>query len=94
MEGVDIGTGELGPLSSGKLSSGRTFASSDASANVAMVDASYAAQHKLKAGSAIAIGNSKGASTNFKVIGIVSEPAGDNPSDVYIPLAWRRTWPA
>ena len=87
VEGVDLGTGELGPLSSGKLSSGRTFASSDASANVAVVDASYAAQHKLKAGSAIAIGNSKGASTNFKVIGIVSEPAGDNPSDVYIPLA-------
>jgi ABC-type antimicrobial peptide transport system permease subunit len=87
VEGVDIGTGELGPLSSGKLSSGRTFASSDASANVAMVDASYATQHKLKTGSAIAIGNSKGVSTNFKVIGIVSEPAGDNPSDVYIPLA-------
>jgi ABC-type lipoprotein release transport system permease subunit len=87
VEGVDLGAGELGPLSSGKLSSGRTFASSDASANVAVVDASYAAQHKLKAGSAIAIGNSKGASTSFKVIGIVSEPAGDNPSDVYIPLA-------
>jgi ABC-type lipoprotein release transport system permease subunit len=86
VEGVDIGTGELGPLSSGKLSSGRTFASSDASANVAMVDASYATQHKLKAGSTIAIGNSKGASTNFTVIGIVSEPAGNNPSDVYIPL--------
>jgi ABC-type antimicrobial peptide transport system permease subunit len=87
VEGVDIGTGELGPLSSGKLSSGRTFTSSDASSNVAMVDASYAAQHKLQAGSTIAIGNSKGASTNFTVIGIVSEPAGDNPSDVYIPLA-------
>ena len=87
MEGVDIGTGQLGPLSSGKLSSGRTFTSSDASSDVAMVDASYAAQHKLKAGSTIAIGNSKGASTNFTVIGIVSEPAGNNPSDVYIPLA-------
>ena len=87
MEGVDIGTGELGPLSSGKLSSGRTFTSSDASSDVAMVDASYATQHKLKAGSTIAIGNSKGTSTNFKVIGIVSEPAGNNPSDVYIPLA-------
>ena len=87
VEGVDLGAGELGPLSSGKLSSGRTFASSDAAANVAVVDASYAAQHKLKAGSTIAIGNSKGASTSFKVIGIVSEPAGDNPSDVYIPLA-------
>jgi ABC-type antimicrobial peptide transport system permease subunit len=87
VEGVDIGTGELGPLSSGKLSSGRTFASSDASADVALVDASYAAQHKLTTGSTIAIGNSKGVSTSFKVIGIVSEPAGDNPSDAYIPLA-------
>jgi putative ABC transport system permease protein len=87
VEGVDIGTGELGPLSSGKLSSGRTFTSADTSADVAMVDASYATQHKLKAGSTIAIGNSKGASTNFTVIGIVSEPAGNNPSDVYIPLA-------
>ena len=28
-----------------------------------------------------------GTTTNFKVVGIVSEPAGDNPSDVYIPLA-------
>ena len=87
VQGVDIGTGELGPLSSGKLSSGRTFTSADTAAEVAMVDASYAAQHKLTAGSTIAIGNSKGAATNFTVIGIVSEPAGDNPSDVYIPLA-------
>jgi ABC-type antimicrobial peptide transport system permease subunit len=85
--GVDIGRGELGPLSSGKLSSGRTFSSSDANANVALVDASYATQNKLKSGSTIAIGNKSGKATNFKVVGIVSEPAGDNPSDVYIPLA-------
>jgi ABC-type lipoprotein release transport system permease subunit len=85
--GVDIADGELGPLSSGKLSAGRTFAAADANADVALVDASYAAQNKLKTGSAIAIGNSSGKATNFKVVGIVSEPAGDNPSDVYIPLA-------
>ena len=85
--GVDIGRGELGPLSSGKLSTGRTFAASDANASVALVDASYATQHKLKSGSTIAIGNSSGKATTFKVVGIVSEPAGDNPSDVYIPLA-------
>jgi len=85
--GVDIGEGELGPLSSGKLSSGRTFSASDANANVALVDASYATQHKLTTGSAIAVGNKSGKATNFKVVGIVSEPAGDNPSDVYIPLA-------
>src|ERR1700683_2990011 len=85
--GVDLSVGELGPLSSGKLSSGRTFTAADASSDVAMADASYATQNKLSVGSTIAIGNSSGTATNFKVIGIVSEPAGDNPSDVYIPLA-------
>jgi putative ABC transport system permease protein len=85
--GVDIGSGELGPLSSGKLSAGRTFSAADTSANVALVDASYATQNKLTAGSAIAVGNKSGKATTFKVVGIVSEPAGDNPSDVYIPLA-------
>jgi len=86
VEGVDLTAGELGPLSSGKLGSGRTFTTADANSDVAMLDSSYAAQNKLKAGSTIAIGNSSGTTTNFKVIGIVSEPAGDNPSDVYIPL--------
>ena len=87
VDGVDISTGELGPLSSGKLSAGRTFTSADASSDVALVDSSYATQNKLSVGSTIAIGNSSGTATNFKVVGIVSEPAGDNPSDVYIPLA-------
>lgn len=86
VEGVDLNVGELGPLSSGKLSSGRTFTTADATSDVAMLDSSYATQNKLKVGSTIAIGNSSGSTTNFKVIGIVSEPAGDNPSDVYIPL--------
>src|SRR5580658_8141404 len=87
VNGVDLSAGELGPLSSGKLSSGRTFTNADASSDVAVIDANYAAQNKLTVGSTIAIGNSSGATTNFKVIGIVSEPAGDNPSDVYVPLA-------
>jgi ABC-type antimicrobial peptide transport system permease subunit len=87
VEGVDLNAGELGPLSSGKLGSGRTFTTADASSDLAMLDSSYATQNKLKVGSTIAIGNSSGTTTNFKVIGIVSEPAGDNPSDVYIPLA-------
>jgi ABC-type lipoprotein release transport system permease subunit len=86
VDGVDIGGGELGPLSSGKLSAGRTFSAADASSDVALLDASYATQNKLIVGSTIAIGNSKGTTTNFKVVGLVSEPAGDNPSDAYIPL--------
>ena len=79
---MDIGNGELGPLSAGKLSSGRTFTSADASANVAVLDSNYATQNKLSVGSTITI-----AKTSFKVIGIVSEPSGQNNSDAYIPLA-------
>ena len=86
VNGVDIANGELGPLSTGKVSSGRTFTAADNAADVALVDSSYATQNKLKVGSTIAVGNSKNAATNFKVVGIVSEPAGDNPADVYIPL--------
>ena len=82
VDGVDIATGELGPLSSGKLTSGRTFTSSDATSNVAVLDSDYATQNKLTVGSTITI-----AKTSFKVIGIVSEPSGQNNSDAYIPLA-------
>ena len=48
--------------------------------------ASYATSEKLKVGSTIAVGNSKGTATNVTVVGIVSEPSGDSPSDVYLPL--------
>jgi len=82
VDGVDIANGELGPLSSGKLSSGRTFTSSDANANVAVLDSNYATQNKLNVGSTITV-----AKTSFKVIGIVSEPSGQNNSAAYIPLA-------
>src|SRR5215467_6661518 len=86
VNGVDIGNGELGPLSTGKISSGRTFASADTSSHVALVDSSYATQYKLKVGGTIAVGNSKNTATDFKIVGIVSEPAGSNQADVYIPL--------
>jgi ABC-type antimicrobial peptide transport system permease subunit len=82
VQGVDLSAGELGPLSSGKVTAGRTFSAGDATAAVALTDSAYAAQHKLKVGSTVTV-----ASQNFKVIGIVAEPQGDNPSDVYIPLA-------
>jgi putative ABC transport system permease protein len=86
LTGVDIAHGELGPLSTGTVSSGRTFTTADNSKDVALVEASYATSQKLKVGSTIAVGNSKGTATNFTVVGIVSEPAGDSPSDVYVPL--------
>src|ERR1700728_2340265 len=86
VNGVDLANGELGPLSSGTISSGRTFAPADATKDVALVDASYATTNKLKVGSTIEIGNSKAAATKFTVVGIVTEPAGDDSTNVYIPL--------
>jgi putative ABC transport system permease protein len=91
VNGVDIANGELGPLSTGKVSSGRTFTTADSAKDVALVDASYATSNKLKVGGTIAVGNSKGTATNFTIVGIVSEPAGDNPADVYIPLGVAQT---
>jgi putative ABC transport system permease protein len=84
--GVDIAHGALGPLSTGTISSGRTFTSADSASDVALVEASYATSNKLAVGDTIAVGNSKATATNFKIVGLVSEPAGDSPSDVYIPL--------
>ncbi|HLI40422.1 MAG TPA: ABC transporter permease [Streptosporangiaceae bacterium] len=87
VDGVDLGAGQLGPLSSGRLSAGRTFTAADAGSDVAVVDSSYATANKLSVGSVIGIGDKSGTATNFKVIGIVTVPAGENASDVYIPLA-------
>ncbi len=80
--GVDLSQGALGPLSNGKLTSGKTFAKTDADANVAVIDANYARQGKLSVGSKISVGG-----TSFTVAGIVSQPQGSSPSEVYIPLA-------
>ena len=82
VDGTDISHPALGPLSNAKLTSGRTFKAADDNANVALVDSSYATAHKLKTGSTITI-----AKVSFKVIGIVSQPEGSSPPDVYIPLA-------
>jgi ABC-type antimicrobial peptide transport system permease subunit len=71
----------LGPLSSAKLSSGRTFKASDANADVALVDSNYAKSNKLKVGSTITL-----AKTKFAIVGIVSQSAASSPPDVFIPL--------
>jgi putative ABC transport system permease protein len=85
VDGIDLsssGAEALGPLSNGTLSSGRTLRSSDASADVAVIDSSYAKSASLKVGSDVTL-----ASTKFRVVGVVSEPASDSSADVYVPLA-------
>jgi ABC-type antimicrobial peptide transport system permease subunit len=80
--GVDLANGSLGPLSSGTITSGHNFSSADSTANVAVVDASYAKAQNLKTGSAVKV-----AGTKFTVIGIVSVAQGSASADVYVPLA-------
>ncbi|MGE5133050.1 MAG: ABC transporter permease [Gemmatimonadota bacterium] len=80
--GVDLARGGLGPLSSGRLTAGRTFTTADVTANMAVVDSSYATQQKLHTGSRVTI-----AGTSFTVIGVVQEAQSTNPPDFYIPLA-------
>jgi ABC-type lipoprotein release transport system permease subunit len=84
VDGVDLSSSAeaLGPLSNGTLSSGRTLKSSDAGADVAVVDSGYAKSASLKVGSDVTL-----ASTKFTVVGIVTDSADDSSADVYIPLA-------
>ena len=82
VDGVDIANGELGPLSTGKLSSGATFTTADTTAHVALVDSDYATSSKVKVGSTVTIDK-----TSFTVIGEVTAPSGDTPPDYYIPLS-------
>ncbi len=84
VQGVELSgnAAALGPLSSAKLASGRTLAASDGTSDVALLDSNYATANKLKVGSTVTI-----AKTSFKVVGIVSQSASSNSTDVYIPLA-------
>ena len=86
VDGVDIANGELGPLSTGKLSSGATFTAADTTAHVALVDSNYATSSKVKIGSTVTIDK-----TSFKIIGEVTAPSGDTPPDYYIPLTVAQT---
>ncbi|GCB46432.1 ABC transporter permease [Streptomyces sp. NL15-2K] len=79
--GTDVTKPALGPLTSSKITSGRTFESSEADAEVAVVDSAYAKEKKLKVGSTVTIKDTK-----FKVIGIATADSGDAAANLYIPL--------
>jgi ABC-type antimicrobial peptide transport system permease subunit len=81
IDGIEVGSAGLGPLSSSKLASGSYFSSAQSDKAVALVDASFAKEKSLKVGSSWTIG-----STAFKVIGIVTPSATSSGADVYVPL--------
>ncbi|MBB4712972.1 ABC transporter permease [Streptomyces luteogriseus] len=84
--GTDVTKPALGPLTSSKITSGRAFTTGETNAEVAVADAAYAKEKKLKAGSTVTV---KG--TKFKVVGIATADSGDAAADLYIPLKRAQT---
>ncbi|WP_274561621.1 ABC transporter permease [Streptomyces spiramyceticus] len=84
--GTDVTEPALGPLTSSKASSGRTFTASETDAKVAVLDSAYAKEKKLKVGSNVTISGTK-----YKVIGIATADSGDAAANVYIPLKQAQT---
>lgn len=73
----------VGPLTSVAVSDGRGLEASDAGADVAMLDATYAASTDLTVGGTIDVGG-----TPMQIVGIVSSASADadTAADVYLPL--------
>ncbi|MGW1561639.1 ABC transporter permease [Streptomyces sp. NPDC002144] len=84
--GVDVTDQELGPLATSKITSGKTFTSSQTTAKVAVVSASYAKSKKYKVGSTFKISG-----TTYTVIGVATPDSGDSTVDVFLPLKQAQT---
>jgi putative ABC transport system permease protein len=80
VDGVDLASRQLGPLSEARVISGRGLTGSDVDSDVALVDSGYAGTNHLHVGSVITM-----AGRHLRVVGIVSQPAGTAP-DILIPL--------
>ncbi|OLZ70887.1 hypothetical protein AV521_12825 [Streptomyces sp. IMTB 2501] len=84
--GTDVAHIALGPLTSSKITSGRTFKAGETNAEVAVADSAYAKEKKYKVGSTVTV---KG--TKFTVIGIATADSGDPAANLYIPLRQAQT---
>ncbi|WP_327304937.1 ABC transporter permease [Streptomyces sp. NBC_01298] len=84
--GADVAHPELGPLTTSKITSGRTFAAGESDAAVAVVDSAHATKNKLAVGSEVTVKGVK-----FKVIGIATADSGDAAANVYLPLKQAQT---
>ncbi|WP_327295642.1 MULTISPECIES: ABC transporter permease [unclassified Streptomyces] len=84
--GTDVAHLGLGPLTSSKITSGRTFTSAESDAKVAVADASYAKKKNLKAGSTVTI-----SSVTYKIVGIATPDSGDAAANLYLPLKQAQT---
>ncbi|MFI1763633.1 ABC transporter permease [Streptomyces sp. NPDC020800] len=84
--GTDVTKSALGPLTSSKITGGRTFKATETNAAVAVADSAYAKEKKYEVGSTVTV---KG--TRFTVIGIATADSGDSAANLYIPLQRAQT---
>ncbi|MFF0199274.1 ABC transporter permease [Streptomyces sp. NPDC005017] len=84
--GTDVTEPALGPLTSSKITSGRTFKTTETNSRVAVVDSAYAKEKKYEVGSTVTV---KG--VEYKVIGVATADSGDSAANLYIPLTQAQT---
>ncbi|MEV7865532.1 ABC transporter permease [Streptomyces sp. NPDC088124] len=84
--GTDVTSPALGPLTSSKITKGRTFKSTETDAAVAVVDSAYATEKSLAVGGTVTI-----SSVMFTVVGIATADSGDSAANLYIPLKKAQT---
>lgn len=84
--GTDVTEQRLGPLTSSKITSGRTFRTDEGAAKVAVLDSAYAKEKKLATGGSLTVSNTK-----YTVIGVATADSGDAAANVYLPLAQAQT---
>lgn len=84
--GTDVTKQDLGPLTSSKITTGRTFKTTETNAKVAVVDAAYAKEKELSTGKTVTIHG-----TTFSVIGVSTAESGDAAANLYIPLQQAQT---
>ncbi|MEU6013642.1 ABC transporter permease [Streptomyces sp. NPDC047515] len=84
--GTDVTQQALGPLTSSKVTKGRTFKTSETDAKVAVVDSAYAKEKKLDVGKTVTIHG-----TTFTIVGVSTADSGDAAANLYIPLKRAQT---
>ncbi|MEU9525216.1 FtsX-like permease family protein [Mesorhizobium sp. B2-3-3] len=84
--GTDVTQQDLGPLTSSRITEGRTFKASETDAEVAVVDSAYAKEKELAVGKTVTVSG-----TAYTIVGVSTADSGDAAADVYIPLKQAQT---
>ncbi|MFJ8862813.1 ABC transporter permease [Streptomyces sp. NPDC102451] len=84
--GTDVTQQDLGPLTSSKITKGRTFKATETDAKVAVVDSAYAKEKELAVDKTVTISGTK-----YTIVGVSTADSGDAAANVYIPLKQAQT---